>query len=217
MIIFDLDGTLWDSSKPVVESWNMVIEKETGKDNYLTQDDISNEMGRTMLQIADDLFSLFEDKKYDIAHKCEVFENEYIRENGAALYPGVRETLDKLLAAGHKMAVVSNCQEGYISAFIESMNMNKYFVDYEEWGRTGQDKAYNIRLIMDRNNEDTAVYVGDIQRDFDAASEAGIPCIHAAYGFGEMEEPAGRIEKFEDLPEVLDDLGFGDENLASDA
>ena len=218
MIIFDLDGTLWDSSAEVAKSWNMIVKQETGRENYLVAGDISREMGRTMTQIADDLFSfLSEDKRYDLAHKCETFENEYIRKNGGKLYPGVRETLERLLAAGYKMVVVSNCQEGYIPAFIESMGMNKYFADYEEWGRTGRSKAYNIRLIMDRNNEDRAVYVGDIQRDFDAADEAGIPCIYAAYGFGEMENPAGRIDKFEDLPQVLDEMGFGDENLASDA
>ena len=218
MIIFDLDGTLWDSSTEVADSWNVMIEEETGKEDMLSAEDISAEMGRTMTQIADDLFSfLSEDDRYDLAHKCEVYENEYIRESGALLYPGVRETLDKLLADGYEMAVVSNCQEDYVAAFLESMDMDKYFVDYEEWGRTGLLKADNIRLVMERNDEDKAVYVGDIQSDSDAAEEAGIPCIYASYGFGDMENPTATIDSFDELPEVLDELGFGDENLASDA
>lgn len=218
MIIFDLDGTLWDSTVPVADSWNVVIEKETGEEDRLTPEDIMGEMGRTMSQIADDLFGdLPEDERYELAHKCEVYENDYIKERGAKLYPGVIETLEKLLSAGEKMAVVSNCQEGYVAAFIESMRMDKYFCDYEEWGRTGFSKAGNIRLVMERNGEDKAVYIGDIQSDADSAHEAGVPCINAAYGFGNITDAEADIESFDELPRALMDIGYMGENLTSDA
>jgi phosphoglycolate phosphatase len=86
------------------------------------------------------------------------------------------------------------------------MDMHKYFSDYEEWGRTGLLKADNIRLVMERNGDDSAVYVGDIQKDADAAAEAGIPCIWAAYGFGHIKEPAGVLNSFTELPAVIDAL-----------
>ncbi|MBQ6623322.1 MAG: HAD family hydrolase [Mogibacterium sp.] len=209
MIIFDLDGTLWDSTKPVADSWNLVIEKETGEADKLTPEDIMGEMGRTMTQIADDLFGfLSEEERYELAHKCEVFENDYIKEHGAKLFAGVKETLEKLLDAGEKMAVVSNCQEGYVAAFIESMQMDRFFCDYEEWGRTGLSKADNIRLVMERNGEDEAVYVGDIQRDADSAHEAGVPCIWAKYGFGQIDDAEAEIDNFDELPSVLAEIGY---------
>lgn len=209
MIIFDLDGTLWDSTEPVADSWNVVIEKETGEADKLTPEDIMGEMGRTMTQIADDLFGfLSEEERYELAHKCEVFENDYIKEHGAKLFAGVKETLEKLLDAGEKMAVVSNCQEGYVAAFIESMQMDRFFCDYEEWGRTGLSKADNIRLVMERNGEDEAVYVGDIQRDADSAHEAGVPCIWAKYGFGQIDDAEAEIDNFDELPSVLAEIGY---------
>ena len=106
------------------------------------------------------------------------------------------------------MAVVSNCQEGYIKAFLDSMDMDSYFVDYEEWGHTGLLKADNIRLVMERNGVSEAVYIGDIQKDSDAAHEAGIPCISADYGFGDISDAEGRIEKFADLPSELKRIGY---------
>lgn len=209
MVIFDLDGTLWDSTVPVAESWNILLKRETGKDAGLTPADIMRNMGKTMDEIADDLFAyLPEEERYALARKCEVFENGYITERGATLYDGVEETLKKLQDMGVTMSVVSNCQEGYVKAFLDSMDMWKYFVDYEEWGRTRLLKAGNIRLVMDRNNEDKAIYVGDIQTDADAAHKAGIPCIHAAYGFGEIEDAEGRISCFSELPAVLKELGY---------
>ena len=108
---------------------------------------------------------------------------------------------------GVKMAVVSNCQEGYVKAFLDSMDMWKYFVDYEEWGRTFLSKADNIKLVMERNGEDKGIYVGDIQKDCDSAHAAGVPCIYAAYGFGEISDAEGRIDSFSELPGVLKELG----------
>ena len=209
MVIFDLDGTLWDSTVPIAESWNIVIEKETGRKGWLTAADIEPVQGKTMDEIADIIFCDFpEEERYSLARKCEVFENEYIEKTGATLFEGVEETLAKLKDMGVKMAVVSNCQEGYIKAFLDSMNMWKYFVDYEEWGRTMLLKADNIKLVMERNGASKGIYVGDIQKDSDAAHKAGIDCIYASYGFGEINDAVATLKSFDELPGILEELGF---------
>ncbi|MCR5336548.1 MAG: HAD family hydrolase [Synergistes sp.] len=210
MVIFDLDGTLWNATVPIAESWNLLVKRETGRDEGLTPETIMSIQGLTMDVIADKLFGyLPADERYALAHKCEVFENDYlVKEKSGTLFAGVEETLAKLKDMGVKMAVVSNCQEGYIKAFLNSKDMWKYFVDYEEWGRTHLSKAENIRLVMDRNNEDKAIYVGDIQNDANAAHEAGVPCICAEYGFGEISDAEGRIDSFAELPGVLEELGY---------
>ena len=208
MVIFDLDGTLWDSGDSVGESWNIVIQR-AGYDLTVTADDLRRNMGKTMNEIADDLFGFLpEEERYALARRCEVFENAYITEHGGILFEGVRETLKELYDAGVKMSIVSNCQEGYIPAFLTSMDMHRYFIDYEEWGRSGLLKADNIRLVMERNGVDKAVYVGDIQKDADASAKAGVPCIWAAYGFGHIDKPAGVLNEFSELPQVLKDLGY---------
>ena len=209
MVIFDLDGTLWDASVPVADSWNVVIEKEVGKEYTLSSEDIMKYMGLTMTEIADRHFGFLPEKeRYELSHKCEVFENGYITEHGGTLFEGVEETLAKLKDMGVPMAVVSNCQEGYVKAFLDSMDMWKYFVDYEEWGRTFLLKADNIKLVMERNGAAKGIYVGDIQKDSDAAHAAGVPCIYAAYGFGEITDGIATINRFDELPAVLEELGY---------
>jgi phosphoglycolate phosphatase len=88
------------------------------------------------------------------------------------------------------------------------MDMWKYFADYEEWGRTMLLKADNIKLVMERNGASKGIYVGDIQKDSDAAHKAGVECIYAAYGFGEINDAVATINSFDELPAVLEELGF---------
>ena len=55
-IIFDMDGTLWDSAANVAESWNLAIKQDGTVDKKLTEQDIQGVMGKTMDVIADILF-----------------------------------------------------------------------------------------------------------------------------------------------------------------
>ena len=209
MILFDLDGTLWDATEPVAEAWNRGIEEETGMAGTLSSDDIKRVMGMTMVQIADDFFpEVPKNERVELAAKCQKHVNEYIRGGASKFWPGVEETLQNLLDAGCRMAVISNSQRDYVKAFIESKNMHKYFVDYEEWERTGLEKSDNIRLVMERNGAERAVYVGDTQPDADAAHKARIPCIYASYGFGCITDAEAEISSFDQLPEVLMKFGF---------
>ena len=69
-----------------------------------------------------------------------------------------------------------------------------------------KEKGDNIALIVRRNSLDKAWYVGDIQGDYDATMKAGLDFIHAAYGFGTIKQTVPELERFSDLPELLDTL-----------
>ena len=94
------------------------------------------------------------------------------------------EMMNTLRDQGYHLYIVSNCQDGYIEDFISWSGCQDLIEDIEDYGRTGKGKADNIRLLMERNALDCAVYVGDTQGDLDSASAAGIPFIFASYGFG---------------------------------
>ena len=48
------------------------------------------------------------------------------------------------------------------------------------------------------------MYVGDIQGDYDSSKKAGVKFIHAAYGFGTIDDDVPAIRKFSELPWVAD-------------
>ena len=207
MLIFDLDGTLWDSAANVAESWNEVFQREYPSLPDLTKDDIHSVMGMTMKEIENALHSSIPaERRSEIFDECCRYEVQYLREHGGEPYPLLRETMEELIARGYTLSIVSNCQCGYIDAFLSSVGVADLFVDYEEWERTGLVKGENIRLVMERNRVSQAVYIGDTQKDQDAAQLAGIPFIHAAYGFGKVQAPDAVIRSLAELPDIADAL-----------
>ncbi|MDO4294739.1 MAG: HAD family hydrolase [bacterium] len=203
-MIFDLDGTLWDSIAPVTESWNQVIERRLGKEARICEQDIHDCMGMVMEDIGRKLFpQLPEEEMLSVLRECCSYENEYVAKTGGRLFDGVEETL-KELSQRMPLFIVSNCQDGYIEAFFEAHGLQKYFKDYENPGRSGFAKAENIALVMERNALKQPVYVGDTKGDCEASKKAGVPFVFAAYGFGEVKdsECAGKIHAFRELTKI---------------
>lgn len=207
LLLFDLDGTLWDSAGPVAESWNEVFRREAPGLPPLTVDDIHSVMGMTMKEISRAIYAdVSLDRRDEIFDECCTYEVEYLYTHCGTLYPDFRSAMETLRAMGYELAVVSNCQQGYIDAFLASSGARALFLDYEEWGRTCLPKGENIRLVMARNGYSRGVYIGDTKKDQEAAVLAGIPFIHAAYGFGTADKPDGVIHSLAELPVVISRL-----------
>lgn len=204
-ILFDLDGTLWDSSEQVVASWNEVLAKQPDVERRVTGKDMQGFMGLPMDEIGRRCFQgqgISEERIREIMKACETYENEYIRHHGGTLFPQLEAVLEEL-SKDYILAIVSNCQVGYIEAFLEYHKLSTYFSDYESFGNTGLQKGENIRLVCNRNDLERAVYVGDIQGDYDSACKAGIPFILAGYGFGEVDADVPVIGSLAELPEAV--------------
>ena len=205
-IIFDMDGTLWDSAAEVVASWNETVKKSGYSREPITTEDMQHVMGKTMDVIAQILFpDLEEAERQALLARCGEEENEYLRVHGATLYPGIRETME-LLKKKYHLYIVSNCQSGYIEAFLDYYKLHDLIEDIECYGNNEKQKGENIALLYRRNALDDAAYVGDIQGDYDASMEAGVKFIHAAYGFGTIKDEVPEIHTFSELKNVADQV-----------
>lgn len=206
-IIFDVDGTLWDSCAAVAESLNEYLKKYAADiTRRVTEADLRGVMGMPMTQLRDTLFDwLPPRRRMEIAQGCFEYEIEYLKKRGGELYPNLRQTMEKLAETYH-LYIVSNCQRGYIEDFIAWAKVEELIEDFECFGATGLEKSRNIRLVAERNSLDAAVYVGDTEGDRRSAREAGIPFIHARYGFGTVEGDVPCISDLSELPEVADEI-----------
>lgn len=201
-VLWDLDGTLWDSGVTVAKAWNEYAAAH-GVKRHFTPDDCRSYCGRTLEQIAELVFPQAEPQwRNDFIVGCCDAECIPLAREGGDLYDGVPEVL-AALHARYFMAVVSNCGLGYIEAFFAGNRTTPFFDDSENAARTGRAKGENIRLVMERNGIQKAVYVGDTMGDAAAAAAAGIPFIHAAYGFGSVPDAKYVARSFRELGELI--------------
>ncbi|MBQ9941994.1 MAG: HAD family hydrolase [Christensenellaceae bacterium] len=207
-ILFDLDGTLWDSSEGIVLAWNsyLAAHPELGVAPNITLEKMQSVIGLEIEKLAAGLFpSLSPEKRMEVTDLCYLEEVAYLAAHGAPLCPGVARALP-LLAEKRPLAIVSNCQAGYIEAFLDSMGMRGLFADFECSGYTGMSKDKNIALLAERNGYKNPVYVGDTATDCRAAALAGVPFIFASYGFGSLpaeEQHALAIASAMELVDML--------------
>lgn len=207
-IIFDMDGTLWDSAENIAISWSSVMSRRENPDRqHVSVEEIHNIMGLTMTDIAHRLFPSSDPGLCEqIMNECMEVENQYLAKHGGVLYEGLEEALRQLCLDGWPLYIVSNCQSGYIEAFLSYYHFEQYFEDIDCFGNTGLPKSGTIRKLADRNHLDGFYYVGDIQADYDATVEAGGSFIHASYGFGTIRAEVPSIKSITDLPDLMKQL-----------
>ena len=204
-LIFDVDGTIWNSTGIVAQAWNAAI-KEAGADaDEVTAEILKGQFGKMMNVIGDNLFPRVPEGKEreNLLRLCEAKEEKALAENERDIsYPGLKETMKKLSEIpGLKLFIVSNCQSGYIELVMEKTGIAEYITDFICYGDNKLPKNENIKIIVERNGLKDPYYVGDIDGDRIASEAAGVHFIHAAYGFGAVEKYAYKVD---DITELVD-------------
>ncbi|MGH4125080.1 MAG: HAD family hydrolase [Clostridium sp.] len=198
-IIFDLDGTLWDSTKTVLKAWDMVCQNNKEVRSPITREVLQSIMGLQVQHIGAKLFPYLDKAgQTKILQLCCEEERKLLLKEGGMLYKDL-ESILQTLSKSYSLFIVSNCQCGYIEVFLEYHKLGKYFKDFECAGNSSLVKGENIKIIMKRNNLEHPVYVGDTQGDCDAAKLANIPFVFASYGFGKVDGYDYVIEEISEI------------------
>ena len=101
-ILFDLDGTLWDTTDIVAEAWNTILENENGIDVRVTGAQLRGLFGRPLPEIASIIFpELSKEEQVSLIGRCCEEEHRALEKTPGILYPELEETLDALSKKYH--------------------------------------------------------------------------------------------------------------------
>ena len=148
-IIFDVDGTLWDSTDVVADAWNQIMEKETDMTPNLTGTVLKGLFGRLLPDIAAVIFHEYpKERQLELIEACCAKEHEALLATPAPVYPGLVDALS-ILSRHYPLYIVSNCQAGYIEVFSGSHSLGHYFKGHlcpgEYRKGKGRQHPYNHR------------------------------------------------------------------------
>jgi phosphoglycolate phosphatase len=197
-LIFDMDGTLWDAVDTYANSWNLVFEKLDIK-RTLGRDDLMQLMGMEGKKLTKVLMPDFDD---DRAQGIYMDVNETRRQilptSGGVMYSGVTAGI-KQLATKYKIFILSNCAIGIIPLFINWAGIADDVTDFMAYGQNNMPKHHNMRLLIDKHELKSPVYIGDTNGDAEQTRMAGIPFIFVTYGFGKTDDYELKFDDFESL------------------
>ena len=202
-LIFDIDGTLWDSRAIVAEGYNIQLKEEGLEHLSVNPEILKTVFGKVNTEIANILFaSLPEAERYPLLERCMERENRQLEEDECKIgYPKVKETLEKLHEK-HRLFIVSNSQCGYPQLCMDKLGLTELFSGDLCFGQTMTSKGETIQKLMKDHNITSACYIGDTQGDLEATELAGIPFVYCAFGFGNPTHYWKKIDKFEELLEL---------------
>ena len=207
LILFDLDGTLVNTSKDLTNALNYAMKPYGLKE--LAVEDTVKLVGEGITRLIEK--ALMNKSAQQIRKATERFLDYYSKHltDFSTIYPGVAETLEKL--HNYKKAVISNKRENLSVKLLDDLGLLKYFNLVVGSDTTSGKKPspipifYILKLL--HVTPDKAVIVGDSTFDIKAGKKAGIKTIAVTYGFRDKNlllDADYIIDRFNDLPSVLD-------------
>ena len=203
-ILFDLDGTLTDSGEGIMNCAILALE------HFGLPIPTREEMRVIVGPPLDESFIRFGVPADRTDEAIRVYRSRYTTvgkfENFP--YPGIRETLQALKQAGHRLFVATSKPEDMSVEILDKFELSRYFdlICGATLDGTRSHKADVIAYLLSQvESLENVVMVGDTKFDVLGAKEHGIPTIGVAWGYGSREEmlEAGAIAIAETPQDLL--------------
>ena len=207
-VVFDLDGTLADTSADLAAAMNFVLRSlgKAEKSAALLTSYVGDGL-EVYLALALDT-----DDKALIARAKPVFLDYYRKHlvEATRLYPGVRETLDALKAQKIACYILSNKPEEFIRPIAERLGIAADFVDsfgQYRFKRTKPDPEGLLHILdLGRFANREVLMVGDNHTDIETGKNASVRSVFCTFGLGQKgsSTPDFTIDSMPILLEIVE-------------
>lgn len=208
-VLFDLDGTLVDSRRTIVDSIRHALET-LGMDAGAAAD-VQSLIGKPLLEIFTGHYGMDHDRALEAIDVYRVYYDG-LNQAGTIVYPGVENGLEALNASGYRLFLATVKPTGIADKVLTDLGLRGHFegVAGASMGPERREKGAIIAWALSTFGLDASasLMIGDRDQDIEGARENGLPAVAVSWGFGGVEEferarPAFRADRFEDIVSLL--------------
>lgn len=185
-ILFDLDGTLFDTTDTILNSLKATVKMHGLRE--LTEEEVNSFIGPPVVASLKRYYPQMTDEEVDkvtAAYRDYYIEKEMLK---AELFPGMLEVLQQLKANDYKIALATYKLMRCVTKLFDFKDVSKYFDTMRgSLAETGFTKTDIMRSALDDlkvTNVDKACMVGDTEHDLRGAINLNMPFIGVSYGAG---------------------------------
>ncbi|KIL52660.1 haloacid dehalogenase [Jeotgalibacillus alimentarius] len=206
LILFDLDGTIIDSTDYLLQALHLAVE-DMPHIQEPSKETLQSAYGLTGNAFWAKVVPDATPQEITIIRRRRSEFLDQLVKGKDILFPGVKETLQQLKDNGHTLTTASNCGTHYLDMILDSQDIRHYFSEPICLGTIhGEKKGDILTAHFDKFGKSEAFMVGDRYSDIEAAKEHDIPVIFCTYGFGSEEEASQadyRISRIEEVCSIV--------------
>jgi phosphoglycolate phosphatase len=216
VIAFDLDGTLVDTAPDLIDTLNLVFEREgLPPVPYATARNLIGGGARAMI-----VRGLEAEGRNVSKTELDALVADFLAHYGEHLadksrpFPGLVEALDELTAQGFRLAVCTNKLERLASGLLDALELSNRFAaicGQDTFGIQKPDPQILLRTISAAGGDaKRAVMIGDSEMDVRTARAAGMPIVAVDFGYSDPPvvkfAPDRLIAHFAELTRAVSEL-----------
>jgi phosphoglycolate phosphatase len=209
--IFDLDGTLVDTAPDINIAINKLVSREGRREialdemRFLVGNGVKKLVERAFKRTGDaaDPDNLDKLTADFLAHYCA------LKDEHSRIYPGVVETLEKLMNEGARLAVLTNKPQKSAEQLIAAKDLGRFFKVVFGGGKRDYlkpDPRLYADVLAELGGSGPSVMVGDSLPDMETARNAGVPGILVSYGYSatapDSLDADALVDRFAEVPEA---------------
>lgn len=213
LVVFDLDGTLVDTAADLIATLNQVLAGEGL--GPMTRDDAGSLLGAGVRAMISRGYKL-SNREVDeptldrlFAAFLPIYEARIAEESRS--FPGAIAALDRLAAAGWRLAICTNKLEGLSRRLLDELGLTDRFAAIcggDTFAVRKPDAGHILGTIaLAGGSPERTVMVGDSATDVAAARNAGVPVVGVSFGYTDVPiadlEPDAVVDRFDDLFEAV--------------
>lgn len=196
LIIFDLDGVIFDSRENMKVAWNKVNEKLRLNINF---NDYFSKIGKPFEKILQEL----KVHRTKVSRAKNIFRHYSIKNfNKITVYPSVIPTIRLLRKKKYNLAIITSKEKYRANKLLKKFGFKFKYVQCPVKGKKGKPYPFLLNDLIKKIKikKTLTYYVGDTFIDYKFAKNSKINFIFCLYGYGKIyNKKVKKVKKFNQI------------------